>query len=182
MSSQDFIERLPFSLPDEFPKQRSLACTCGGCFETAYRRFQPQYTTQTMAKIAEENTSTQRQQAAEAQKQAQLQRQQLLQQQQQQQAEMRHQERMAATQQREEAAANQQRVPTATNQTYSRSQEGIPEHLYELTQDHKIVYADGAIRVRRGERYRGRILVDHAEIDIGRGSYNVPTGILRKVD
>ena len=64
----------------------------------------------------------------------------------------------------------------------SRSKEGVPEHLYELTQDHTIqirVGVNGAsIRLRRGERYHGRILGDHAEIDIKGISYWVPSNIL----
>ena len=55
----------------------------------------------------------------------------------------------------------QQPVQTQAKPTYSRSQEGIPEHLYELTQDYTIHWGDVRIRLRRGERYHGRILVDH---------------------
>ncbi len=66
--------------------------------------------------------------------------------------------------------------------TTSRSKEGIPEHTYELLQDHTIqirVGVNGAsIRLRRGERYRGRILGDHAEIDINGISYWVPSSTL----
>jgi hypothetical protein len=89
---------------------------------------------------------------------------------------------MAALQHRQEAAGHQPRVPTVTDQTYSRFQERIQEHLYELTQAYKFVYADGSICFRRGERFRGRILVDHAEIDRGGVSYNVLSGLLRKID
>jgi hypothetical protein len=74
------------------------------------------------------------------------------------------------------------RVQTNTQPTYSRSQEGIPEHTYELTQDYKIDFGGLAIRFRRGERYHGRILVDHAEIDRDGRSYTVPSGILRRVN
>ena len=55
----------------------------------------------------------------------------------------------------------QQQVQTQAKPTYSRSQEGIPEHLYELTQDYTIHWGDVRIRLRRGERYHGRSLVDH---------------------
>jgi len=98
---------------------------------------------------------------------------------QQQEAEAQHQHEGEMQRQRLEA---QQQRQVRIQPTYSRSQEGIPEHTYELTQDYKMVYADGAIRFRRGERFRGRILVDHAEIDRGGVSLNVPSGTLRKVD
>jgi hypothetical protein len=85
--------------------------------------------------------------------------------------------------QRQRLEAEQQRqVQTNTQPTYSRSQEGIPEHTYELTQDYKIDFGGVTIRFRRGEQYHGRILVDHAEIDRDGRSYNVPSGILRKID
>jgi len=74
------------------------------------------------------------------------------------------------------------RVQTNTQPTYSRSQEGIPEHTYELTQDYKIDFGGLTIRFRRGERYHGRILVDHAEIDRDGRSYTVPSGILLRVN
>lgn len=85
-----------------------------------------------------------------------------------------HRQRLGAEQQRQ--------VQTDTQPTYSRSQEGIPEHTYELTQDYKIDFGGVTIRFRRGEQYHGRILVDHAEIDRDGRSYNVPSGILRKID
>ena len=53
---------------------------------------------------------------------------------------------------------------------------------FELTQDHKIVFPGVTIRLRRGEQYHGRILVDHGEIDRDGRSYNVPSGVLRKID
>lgn len=69
--------------------------------------------------------------------------------------------------------------------TASHSKEGIPEHTYELLQDHTIqirVGINGAsIRLRRGERYHGRILGDHAEIDIKGISYWVPSNIVAPV-
>jgi hypothetical protein len=75
-----------------------------------------------------------------------------------------------------------QRQQFRTQPAYSRSQEGIPEHTYELTQDYKIDLGGITIRFRRGERYHGRILVDHAEIDRDGKSYTVPSGILRRVN
>jgi len=100
---------------------------------------------------------------------------------QQQEAEMQRQHE--AEMQRQRLEAEQQRqVQTNTQPNYSRSQEGIPEHTYELTQDYKIVFAGVTIRFRRGEQYHGRILVDHAEIDRDGRSYNVPSGALRKID
>jgi hypothetical protein len=88
-----------------------------------------------------------------------------------------------AEMQRQRLQAEQQRqVQTNTQRTYSRSQEGIPEYMYELTQDYKIDFGGVTIRFRRGEQYHGRILVDHAEIDRDGRSYNVPSGILRKID
>jgi hypothetical protein len=59
----------------------------------------------------------------------------------------------------------------------------MPEHTYELLQDYTInIGIPGTTslrkRLRRGERYHGRILVDHAEIDINGISYSVPSGIL----
>ena len=79
-------------------------------------------------------------------------------------------------------AEQQRQVQTNTQPTYSRSQEGIREHTYELTQDYKIDFGGVTIRFRRGEQYHGRILVDHAEVDRDGRSYNVPSGILRKMD
>ncbi len=100
---------------------------------------------------------------------------------QQQEAEMQRQHEAEMQRQRLEAE-QQQQVQTNTQPTYSRSQEGIPEHTYELTQDYKIDFGGVTIRFRRGEQYHGRILVDHAEIDRDGRSFNVPSGILRKID
>ena len=58
------------------------------------------------------------------------------------------------------------------------SQEGVPEHTYELLQDYTINMGGWSKRVRRGERYHGRICVDHAEIDRSGVSYTVHSGIL----
>ena len=53
------------------------------------------------------------------------------------------------------------------------SQEGVREHTYELLQDYTINMGGWSKRVRRGQRYDGRIFVDHAEIDISGVSYTV---------
>jgi len=98
---------------------------------------------------------------------------------QQQEAEMQRQHEAEMQRQRLEAEQQQQ---VRTQPTYSRSQEGIPEHTYELTQDYTIGFGGIRIRLRRGEQYHGRILVDHAEIDRDGRSYNVPSGVLRKID
>lgn len=64
----------------------------------------------------------------------------------------------------------------------ARSKEGVPDHMYQLSQDHTIQIRMGvngaSIRLKRGERYPGRILADHGEIDINGISYWVPSGIL----
>jgi len=83
--------------------------------------------------------------------------------------------------QQEEAEIQRQHEAKMQRQRME-SQEGIPEHTYELTQDYKIDFGGLTIRFRRGERYHGRILVDHAEIDRDGRSYTVPSGILRRVN
>jgi hypothetical protein len=98
---------------------------------------------------------------------------------QQQEAEMQRQHEAEMQRQRLEAEQQQQ---VRTQPTYPRSQEGIPEHTYELTQDYTIDFGGIRIRLRRGEQYHGRILVDHAEIDRDGRSYNVRSGVLRKID
>jgi hypothetical protein len=83
--------------------------------------------------------------------------------------------------QAEQKAAKQQRQADAQRplaSTPSISQEGIPEHTYELLQDYIVNMGAWRKRLRRGERYHGRILVDHAELDIDGISYIVPSGIL----
>jgi hypothetical protein len=86
--------------------------------------------------------------------------------------------------QRQQRIAEQQRqaeIQRIAKSTPSVSKEGIPEHTYEIVQDYTILMAgttDLRRRLRRGERYHGRILVDHAEIDINGISYSVPSGIL----
>jgi hypothetical protein len=88
-------------------------------------------------------------------------------------------QRQAAEDRRE---ARSQRT---SESTASRSREGFPEHTYELLQDHTITIRGGmggaSIRLRRGERYHGRILADHAEIDLHGYSYWVPSNILLQV-
>jgi hypothetical protein len=81
-------------------------------------------------------------------------------------------------QQREAEQQPQQRIQRAPASTPSVSQEGIREHTYEILQDHIISVGGWRIRLRRGEQYHGRILVDHAEIDVNGISYKVPSGIL----
>ncbi len=83
--------------------------------------------------------------------------------------------------QRQLRAAEQQRPAEIQRSTPSVSKEGMPEHTYELLQDYTIVIpgtTDLRRRLRRGERYHGRILIDHAEIDINGISYSVPSAIL----
>jgi hypothetical protein len=101
-------------------------------------------------------------------------------------------ERQAETKSRQQAEIEQQRQlleeqrqvrPRGTPELNgSRSKEGVPEHTYELLQDHTIWIRYGAsLRLKRGERYRGRILADHAEIDTRGFSYWVPSNILLPV-
>jgi hypothetical protein len=95
-------------------------------------------------------------------------------------AEMRRQQ-WEAEHQREQRGTEQQQqaeIQRAPASTPSVSKEGIPEHTYEILQDHTVLVNGSRIRLRRGEQYHGRILVDHAEIDINGISYNVPSGIL----
>jgi len=70
--------------------------------------------------------------------------------------------------------------PGAATPAPTKSQEGVLEHRYELNQDYTIQLGAGqaSIRVRRGEIYPGRILADHAEIDLNGISYAVPRAIL----
>jgi hypothetical protein len=95
-----------------------------------------------------------------------------------QQAAHQQQQQGAEMQRQQREVEVQRQVPTETKPAYSRSQEGVPEHTYELLQDYTIVVGDLRRRLRRGERYHGRILIDHAEIDIDGISYRVPSGIL----
>jgi alpha-glucosidase (family GH31 glycosyl hydrolase) len=133
--------------------------------------YDPQQAAQFTPLVLEENRLAQQQQAAEAQKTAE---------QKAAKRELQRQQQEAKTQRRQQES-EQQQAQTAMEPTDSRSQEGIPEHTYRITQDHTIVVADGLrIRLKRGEEYHGRILVDHAEIDRDGRSYNVPSGILRQ--
>ena len=139
-----------------------------------------QYTAQTI----EENKLSRQQEAEEAQKRAEQAAAQLAMRRQQQQAEIQQKQRQEAEAERRQREAEQQpQTQTAAQSTPpSRSQEGIPEHTYELLQDHTIDFGGLRIRLRRGEQYHGRILVDHAEIDRDGRSYTVPSGILRPID
>jgi DNA polymerase III alpha subunit (gram-positive type) len=135
-----------------------------------------QFTSQTL----EESRLAQQQHAAEAQKISEQKAAKRELQRQQQETELQRQQQEAKMQ-RQQQESEQQQVQTGMEPTYSRSQEGIPEHTYQITQDHTIVVADGLrIRLKRGEEYHGRILVDHAEIDRDGRSYKVPSGILRQ--
>jgi len=139
-----------------------------------------QYTAQTI----EENKLSRQQEAEEAQKRAEQAAAQLAMRRQQQQAEIERQQRQdAEAQRRQREVERQPQTQTAAQSTpHSRSQEGMPEHTYELLQDYTIGFGDVRIRLRRGEQYHGRILVDHAEIDRDGRSYTVPSGILRPID
>jgi multidrug efflux pump subunit AcrA (membrane-fusion protein) len=139
-----------------------------------------QYTAQTI----EENKLSRQQEAEEAQKRAEQAAAQLAMRRQQQQAEIERQQRQdAEAQRRQREVERQPQTQTAAQSTpHSRSQEGMPEHTYELLQDYTIGFGDVRIRLRRGEQYHGRILVDHAEIDRDGRSYMVPSGILRPID
>ena len=68
---------------------------------------------------------------------------------------------------------------TAPQGDHSVSQEGVQDHIYEFTQDCTIGSGQESIRFRRGERYRGRIFMNHhAEVDVNGVSYSVPRGVL----
>jgi hypothetical protein len=94
----------------------------------------------------------------------------------QQQAEIQRQREKAS----QEAAKQQPQAETQRGlaSTPSLSKEGIPEHTYELLQDYTVDMGAWSKRLRRGERYHGRILVNRAEIDINGISFRVPSGIL----
>jgi len=79
---------------------------------------------------------------------------------------------------RSDRAACQSKIQPITGSAPSVSQEGVREHTYELLQDYTINMGGWSKRVSRGQRYDGRIFVDHAEIDISGVSYTVPSGIL----
>jgi hypothetical protein len=115
--------------------------------------------------VRKQREEARQKEANEIEKQAQIKRQK--------QAEMERQQ----TKKEERDAAPGQRLSESTP---SRPKEA--DRLYELTQDHTIQIRIGlngaSIRLRRGERYHGRILGDHAEIDINGISYWLPSGIL----
>jgi multidrug efflux pump subunit AcrA (membrane-fusion protein) len=139
-----------------------------------------QYTAQTI----EKNNLSRQQEAEEVQKRAEQAAAQLAMRRQQQQAEIERQQRQdAEAQRRQREVERQPQTQTAAQSTpHSRSQEGMPEHTYELLQDYTIGFGGVSIRLRRGEQYHGRVLVDHAEIDRDGRSYTVPSGILRPID
>jgi hypothetical protein len=61
----------------------------------------------------------------------------------------------------------------------SVSQQGVQDHTYEFMQDYTIGSGQASIRFRRGERYRGRIFMNHhAEVDVNGVSYSVPRAVL----
>jgi hypothetical protein len=62
---------------------------------------------------------------------------------------------------------------------HSVSQAGVQDHIYEFVQDYTIGSGQASIRFRRGERYRGRIFMNHrAEVDVNGVSYSVPRAVL----
>ena len=62
---------------------------------------------------------------------------------------------------------------------HSVSQEGVQDHIYEFIQDYTIGSGQAGIRFRRGERYPGRIFMNHhAEVDVNGVSYSVPRTVL----
>jgi hypothetical protein len=80
-----------------------------------------------------------------------------------------------AAQQPTEAAT--QPLPQANP---SRSDETALDRTYEITRDYVIGGDTGkvAMRLRRGDHYRGRIFPDRAELHIDGISYTVPSDIL----
>ena len=68
---------------------------------------------------------------------------------------------------------------TAPQVDHSVSQQGIHDHIYEFVQDYAIGSGQASIRFRRGERYRGRIFMNHhAEVEVNGVSYSVPRAVL----
>ena len=62
---------------------------------------------------------------------------------------------------------------------HSISQQGVQDHIYQFVQDYTIGSGQESIRFRRGERYPGRILMNHhAEVDVNGVSYSVPRAVL----
>ena len=62
---------------------------------------------------------------------------------------------------------------------HSISQQGVQDHIYQFVQDYTIGSGQASIQFRRGERYPGRILMNHhAEVDVNGVSYSVPRAVL----
>jgi sRNA-binding protein len=96
-----------------------------------------------------------------------------------------HWKEQAGTTAQQPTTAGQRRqtpVRASSEAIASRSKEGATEPLYQLTRDHTIQIRFGSngasIRLKSGDRYPGRILGDHGEIDINGISYWVPSGLL----
>jgi hypothetical protein len=68
---------------------------------------------------------------------------------------------------------------TAPQADHSVSQQGVQDHIYEFIQDYTLGSGQASIRFRRGDRYRGRILMNHhAEVEVNGVSYSVPRAVL----
>ena len=68
---------------------------------------------------------------------------------------------------------------TAAQVDHSLSQEGVQDHIYQFVEDYTIGSGQASIRFRRGERCRGRILMNHhAEVEVNGVSYPVPRAVL----
>jgi hypothetical protein len=68
---------------------------------------------------------------------------------------------------------------TAPQGDHSVSQQGVQDHIYEFIQDYTLGSGQASIRFRRGDRYRGRILMNHhAEVEVNGVSYSVPRAVL----
>jgi hypothetical protein len=62
---------------------------------------------------------------------------------------------------------------------HSISQQGVQDHIYQFVQDYTIGSGQASIRFRRGDRYPGRIFMNHhAEVDVNGVSYAVPRAVL----
>ena len=71
-------------------------------------------------------------------------------------------------------------APRLNVNPHQRSQEGVPEHTYEFIVDYTLMIGSGkeSIRFKRGDRYHGRILASHAEVDVNNVSYSIPRSAL----
>jgi hypothetical protein len=68
---------------------------------------------------------------------------------------------------------------TAPQVDHPVPQQGVQNHIYEFIQDYTLGSGQASIRFRRGDRYRGRILMNHqAEVEVNGVSYSVPRGVL----